>query len=54
MKNREPIFMEKLHKVREGLTKQWAKLSPKEITNFLRQDAKEFKVKAAFRLHTTR
>ena len=54
MKNKEPKFMEELHKIREGLTKQWAKLSPKEIIESLHREAKEFKAKAAFQSHTTR
>ncbi|MFZ2603723.1 MAG: hypothetical protein WAX79_06985 [Candidatus Omnitrophota bacterium] len=55
MRNKEPKFMSELHKIREGLTKQWAKLSPKEIINSLRQDAKEIiRPKTTPRLHATR
>lgn len=43
MKNKEPKFMQELHKIREELTKEWKNKSTKEIASSLHRTVKEFK-----------
>ncbi len=48
MKNKEPKFMQELHKIREKLTKEWKNKSTKEICASLHHTVKEFKAKFVF------
>ncbi|MBN2097062.1 MAG: hypothetical protein JW714_01135 [Candidatus Omnitrophica bacterium] len=45
MKKKEPKFMQELHKIREGLTKEWKNKSTREISSSLHRAVKEFKTK---------
>lgn len=51
MKNKEPKFMQELHKIREELTKEWRNKSTKEISASLHRAVKEFKAEFATAHH---
>jgi len=51
MKNKEPKFMQELHKIRAKLTKEWRKKSVKEISSSLHQAAQKFKAEFSLAHH---
>lgn len=43
MKNKEPKFMQELHRVRAKLSKEWDKMSDKEFLTHMHKVGKSFK-----------
>lgn len=43
MKNKEPKFMQELHKIRAKLSKEWEKMSDKEFVAHMHKVGREFK-----------